>query len=156
RGDHRGRRGRGLGLGPSGPSGPRAHRPADARARRSRASEANAQGPLHLPDPRRVPDGAREPRRGGPSPGPRSRRLRGEARSPGQALEPREACPLSRAADEERALKGRVLVADDEEDLRELYAQALLDAGHQVDMAPDAEAALALIGKATFDVVISD
>jgi EAL domain-containing protein (putative c-di-GMP-specific phosphodiesterase class I)/ActR/RegA family two-component response regulator len=53
-------------------------------------------------------------------------------------------------------LKGRVLVADDEEDLRELYAQALLDAGYEVEMAPDAKSALAQIGKPRFDLVLSD
>ena len=53
-------------------------------------------------------------------------------------------------------LKGRVLVADDEEDLRELYAQALIDAGHQVEVAPDTNTALATVGTAAIDVVVSD
>jgi len=53
-------------------------------------------------------------------------------------------------------LKGRVLVADDEEDLRELYAQVLLDVGYEVDMAPDAQTALAQIGRSAFDLVVSD
>jgi EAL domain-containing protein (putative c-di-GMP-specific phosphodiesterase class I) len=53
-------------------------------------------------------------------------------------------------------LKGRVLVADDEEDLRELYSQALFDAGYEVEMAPDVKAALAQIGRAAFDLVVSD
>jgi EAL domain-containing protein (putative c-di-GMP-specific phosphodiesterase class I) len=54
-------------------------------------------------------------------------------------------------------LKGHVLVADDEEDLRELYAQVLIDAGHEVDMAPDTRTALALLGKSSAtEVVVSD
>jgi EAL domain-containing protein (putative c-di-GMP-specific phosphodiesterase class I)/CheY-like chemotaxis protein len=53
-------------------------------------------------------------------------------------------------------LKGRVLVADDEEDLRELYAQALIDAGHEVEVAPDTTRALATVSKAAIDVVVSD
>ena len=53
-------------------------------------------------------------------------------------------------------MNGRVLVADDEEDLREIYAQALIDTGHEVDMAPGTSTALALLAKSTFDVVVSD
>jgi CheY-like chemotaxis protein len=53
-------------------------------------------------------------------------------------------------------LKGRVLVADDEEDLRELYSQALLDVGYEVDVAPDAKTALAQVAQSAFDLVVSD
>jgi DNA-binding NtrC family response regulator len=54
------------------------------------------------------------------------------------------------------ALKGRVLVADDEQDLRDLYSEALGDEGHEVEVAPDTNTALALVAKSTFDVVVTD
>jgi EAL domain-containing protein (putative c-di-GMP-specific phosphodiesterase class I) len=54
------------------------------------------------------------------------------------------------------ALKGRVLVADDEEDLRDLYSETLSDEGHEVEVAPDTNTALALVAKSTFDVVVTD
>jgi EAL domain-containing protein (putative c-di-GMP-specific phosphodiesterase class I)/CheY-like chemotaxis protein len=60
------------------------------------------------------------------------------------------------ATHEDRGLKGRVLIADDEEDLRELYGETLIAAGHEVDMAPDTKTALSLLGKSAFDVVVSD
>ena len=53
-------------------------------------------------------------------------------------------------------MRGRVLVADDEEDLRELYSQALLDVGNEVDLAPDTKTALEALDRGTFDVVVSD
>jgi EAL domain-containing protein (putative c-di-GMP-specific phosphodiesterase class I)/ActR/RegA family two-component response regulator len=53
-------------------------------------------------------------------------------------------------------LKGRVLVADDEEGLRELYSEALLEAGHEVDLASDTKTALSALDQGEFDVVVSD
>jgi EAL domain-containing protein (putative c-di-GMP-specific phosphodiesterase class I) len=49
-----------------------------------------------------------------------------------------------------------VLVADDEEDLRQLYSEALLEVGHEVDLAPDTSTALAALDRGAFDVVVSD
>jgi EAL domain-containing protein (putative c-di-GMP-specific phosphodiesterase class I) len=49
-----------------------------------------------------------------------------------------------------------VLVADDEEDLRDLYSQALVEAGHEVDLAPDTKTALHALQQGNFDVVVSD
>jgi EAL domain-containing protein (putative c-di-GMP-specific phosphodiesterase class I)/CheY-like chemotaxis protein len=53
-------------------------------------------------------------------------------------------------------LRGRVLVADDEEALRELYSEALLGVGHEVALAPDTKSALLALEGRAFDVVVSD
>jgi EAL domain-containing protein (putative c-di-GMP-specific phosphodiesterase class I)/CheY-like chemotaxis protein len=53
-------------------------------------------------------------------------------------------------------LKGHVLVADDEEALRECYSQALLDAGLDVELASDTGSALRVLDRGSFDVVVSD
>jgi EAL domain-containing protein (putative c-di-GMP-specific phosphodiesterase class I) len=53
-------------------------------------------------------------------------------------------------------LKGHVLVADDEEGLREIYSEALLEAGHDVELASDTRAALRALDAGSFDVVVSD
>jgi EAL domain-containing protein (putative c-di-GMP-specific phosphodiesterase class I)/CheY-like chemotaxis protein len=76
-------------------------------------------------------------------------------------------CPTARGApggprspsaivDAEPSLKGHVLVADDEEGLREVYSQALLDAGLEVELASDTRAALQALDAASFDIVVSD
>lgn len=51
---------------------------------------------------------------------------------------------------------GRVLVVDDQEQLRALLAEELTEAGYQVSTAPDPPTALALIAGSGFDVVVSD
>ena len=51
---------------------------------------------------------------------------------------------------------GRVLVIDDEEAIRDLVTAALSKAGHQVDGLHDAGAALDLLGRASFDIVLVD
>jgi DNA-binding NtrC family response regulator len=50
----------------------------------------------------------------------------------------------------------RVLVADDERNLRELMVRELARKGHQVEGAGDGEAALALLREAPYDVVVLD
>jgi len=50
----------------------------------------------------------------------------------------------------------RLLVVDDEEGVRTFLADALSDAGYAVAQAPDGEAALALLGKTAFHVVLTD
>jgi two-component system cell cycle response regulator CpdR len=52
----------------------------------------------------------------------------------------------------------RILLAEDEEGLRELVRRALLQAGHQVRAAADGAEALALLGKADapFDLLLAD
>jgi CheY-like chemotaxis protein len=50
----------------------------------------------------------------------------------------------------------RVLVADDQEHMRELMAEALAADGHTVDPAEDGAAALKLLDEQTYDLVVSD
>lgn len=50
----------------------------------------------------------------------------------------------------------RVLVVDDDTDLRETVADALRDAGWEVDLAEDGERALTLVAQAAPDVVLLD
>ena len=50
----------------------------------------------------------------------------------------------------------RILVADDHDSLRRGIARALKDAGHEVDEASDGNAAIELLHKGQFDVVLSD
>ena len=51
---------------------------------------------------------------------------------------------------------GRILVADDHDSLRRGLAQALGDAGHDIDEAPNGNAAIEKLHEAFFDVVVSD
>jgi len=53
-------------------------------------------------------------------------------------------------------VNARLLVVDDEEGVRTFLADALSDAGHAVSQAADGEAALALLGKSSFHVVLTD
>jgi len=50
----------------------------------------------------------------------------------------------------------RVLVADDQEHMRELLVEALSADGHVVDPAEDGVAALKLLEQETYDLVVSD
>jgi two-component system cell cycle response regulator CpdR len=50
----------------------------------------------------------------------------------------------------------RVLVADDQEHMRELMVEALSADGHTVDPAEDGVAALKLLEQQTYDLVVSD
>jgi EAL domain-containing protein (putative c-di-GMP-specific phosphodiesterase class I) len=50
----------------------------------------------------------------------------------------------------------RVLLADDEPALREVYAALLTDAGYEVATAVDGREAMELVSKSDFDVVLSD
>ena len=50
----------------------------------------------------------------------------------------------------------RVLVADDQEHMRELLVEALAADGHTVDPAEDGVAALKLLEHQTYDLVVSD
>jgi len=50
----------------------------------------------------------------------------------------------------------RVLVADDQEHMRELLVEALAADGHTVDPAEDGMAALKLLEQQTYDLVVSD
>jgi DNA-binding NtrC family response regulator len=49
-----------------------------------------------------------------------------------------------------------ILVVDDEPDLRLALGQVLLDEGHAVDVAADAETAFELLASRAFDLVVSD
>src|ERR1043166_581037 len=51
---------------------------------------------------------------------------------------------------------GRILIADDHDSLRRGMAQALADAGHEVEGAPNGNAAIEKLHESFFDVVISD
>jgi len=50
----------------------------------------------------------------------------------------------------------RILVADDHDSLRRGITRALTDAGHKVDEASNGNAAIELLHKGQFDVVLSD
>ena len=56
----------------------------------------------------------------------------------------------------ESASRGRLLVVDDEEALRDLFATILGEAGWQVDTAHSGEAAISLLVDHRYDVVLSD
>jgi len=51
---------------------------------------------------------------------------------------------------------GRILIADDHDSLRRGLAQALADAGHDVEEAPNGNAAIEKLHEGFFDVVVSD
>jgi len=53
-------------------------------------------------------------------------------------------------------VKGHILATDDDPNLRELYAQALTEAGHEVATASNAATALELVRAESFDVVLTD
>lgn len=50
----------------------------------------------------------------------------------------------------------RILVADDDGDVRDIFVAWLSDAGHQIQQAADGEAALALALAAEFDIALLD
>lgn len=52
--------------------------------------------------------------------------------------------------------RGRILVVDDERDLLDVLGAMLVDAGWQVDTAPDGPAALRLVDANRYEVVLSD
>ena len=51
---------------------------------------------------------------------------------------------------------GRILIADDHDSLRRGLAQALSEASHDVDEAPNGNAAIEKLHEGFFDVVVSD
>jgi Nif-specific regulatory protein len=51
---------------------------------------------------------------------------------------------------------GRILVADDHDALRRALVRALLDAGHEVEEAPNGNAAIGLLHDGSFDLILSD
>jgi len=51
---------------------------------------------------------------------------------------------------------GRILIADDHDSLRRGLAQAVADAGHEVEEAPNGNAAIEKLHEGFFDVVVSD
>src|SRR5512144_2541283 len=51
---------------------------------------------------------------------------------------------------------GRILIADDHDALRRGLARALREAGHDVEEAPNGNAAITLLHESHFDVVVSD
>ena len=53
-------------------------------------------------------------------------------------------------------MKRRILVVDDEQQIRDLLRESLTRAGYEVVEAPDGKQAIDLLRKQTFDIVISD
>ena len=51
---------------------------------------------------------------------------------------------------------GRILIADDHETLRRTLAQSLAENGHEVDEAPNGNAAIEKLHEGAYDVVVSD
>ena len=62
----------------------------------------------------------------------------------------------ARPREEAMSDKTRVLIVDDEPDLGDAYGEILGEAGHEVSIAHDGRAALELIRRVPFDVVVSD
>ena len=54
------------------------------------------------------------------------------------------------------AVRGRILVVDDEWNIREVIQRALLNRGHRVDTAETVEQALALAGKGDYQAILCD
>ena len=50
----------------------------------------------------------------------------------------------------------RILVIEDERDIRELFRRMLTEAGHIVDVAPDGIAALKMVASGSYDVLLLD
>jgi CheY-like chemotaxis protein len=73
-------------------------------------------------------------------------------------LAPAETGPASAPAEPSPARQGvgRILVVDDEEHIRSLLADILLDVGYEVDTAEDGAGALERIDGGTYDLVITD
>jgi CheY-like chemotaxis protein len=69
-----------------------------------------------------------------------------------------EARPPERAADPSLPTHpgGRILVVDDEVDIREVVADILRDAGYEVDVADGGAAALTLVQERPYDLIITD
>jgi CheY-like chemotaxis protein len=53
-------------------------------------------------------------------------------------------------------MKRRILVVDDEPEIRSMLHESLARAGYEVQEAPDGKRAIDMLRKQTFDVVISD
>ena len=51
---------------------------------------------------------------------------------------------------------GRILIADDHDALRRGLVRALTEAGHEVDEAPNGNAAIERLHETYFDIVLSD
>src|ERR687895_1637223 len=51
---------------------------------------------------------------------------------------------------------GRILIADDHDSLRRGLAQAIAEAGHEIEEAPNGNAAIEKLHEGFFDVVVSD
>src|SRR5512139_1181352 len=51
---------------------------------------------------------------------------------------------------------GRILIADDHDSLRRGLAQAVSEAGHEIEEAPNGNAAIEKLHEGSFDVVVSD
>src|ERR671923_1678666 len=51
---------------------------------------------------------------------------------------------------------GRILIADDHDSLRRGLAQAIAEAGHEIEEAPNGNAAIERLHEGYFDVVVSD
>ena len=51
---------------------------------------------------------------------------------------------------------GRILIADDHDSLRRGLAQSVAEAGHDVEEAPNGNAAIEKLHEGFFDVVVSD
>jgi DNA-binding NtrC family response regulator len=50
----------------------------------------------------------------------------------------------------------KILIVDDDEQLRELLVEALTEAGHSVTTAGNGKDALVILGHQTFDLIVSD
>lgn len=64
--------------------------------------------------------------------------------------------PGELSTDSQLAVPGRVLLVDDQPELRRIFRRSLVKLGHEVMEAPNGRAAVELVRKEHFDVVISD
>jgi PAS domain S-box-containing protein len=70
--------------------------------------------------------------------------------------ETKEDCPEKVIPMQARQKKARVLVIDDEAEVRELLRDILSDAGHEVDMAREGCEGIAMFEKQAYDIVLTD
>jgi PAS domain S-box-containing protein len=137
------------------PSG-HAHLPADALVSAGHAATVSSTADPFIREALRwLPGTMRDDDDGADAGRPAGQAVPGGAAVPAGEAAPGDADPATRAL-AARELPARVLVADDNSDMREYLARLLRTAGYHVTMVTDGQAALAAIRVGLPDLVISD